>query len=163
MEIIEIGAVRLESSSGPIRDAFCAFVRPVLLPTLSDFCTRLTSIRQEDVDSAETFADVLPQFLDWIGTEPYFFCSWGSYDLKQFRIDCDRHKIAFPAGFENHINLKQIFAQQRRLRPMGMAHAMAYVGYTLEGRHHRGIDDARNIARLAQLILPDHEKTLTEP
>jgi inhibitor of KinA sporulation pathway (predicted exonuclease) len=32
--------------------------------------------------------------------------------------------------------------------------ALKVTGLTLEGTHHRGIDDARNIARLAAFVLP---------
>ena len=48
MEIIEIGAVKLASPAGPVLGEFDALVRPVLEPTLSDFCRELTGIRQID-------------------------------------------------------------------------------------------------------------------
>lgn len=35
-----------------------------------------------------------------------------------------------------------------------MKEALRFMALPLEGRHHRGIDDARNIARLAMWILP---------
>jgi inhibitor of KinA sporulation pathway (predicted exonuclease) len=34
-----------------------------------------------------------------------------------------------------------------------MKGALFMLGLPLEGRHHRGIDDARNIAKIAQIIL----------
>ena len=37
------------------------------------------------------------------------------------------------------------------------AEALAKAGLPLIGTHHRGIDDARNIARLAGLVLPQLE------
>src|SRR5579863_6643984 len=88
MEIIEIGAVYLESACGPVRDEFERFVRPLAEPELSDFCKELTSIRQSDVNGAETFWSVFHDFLNWIGSEPFVLCSWGAYDLNQFRVDC---------------------------------------------------------------------------
>jgi 3'-5' exoribonuclease 1 len=154
MEIIEIGAVLLESAGGPVSREFDAFVQPVESPQLSEFCTRLTSIRQEDVDGAETFPVVFRRFLEWIGPEPFTLCSWGAYDLNQFRKDCRRHGVELPPAFERHVNLKQEHARLRRVRPMGMAKALAKEGISLEGTHHRGLDDARNIAKLAQIILP---------
>lgn len=157
MEIIEIGAVLLASSSGPARDEFGSFVRPVASPQLSELCTQLTSIRQADVDPAGDFATVFPRFVEWIGPEPFRLCSWGAYDLNQFRTDCTRHRIALPATFEPHINLKLEFARLKGLRPMGMKGALAYMGIPLEGTHHRGADDARNIAKLAGIILPELE------
>ena len=154
MEIIEIGSVLLESASGPVSREFGAFVRPVVSPQLSEFCKRLTSIRQEDVDSADPFPEVFRRFLDWIGPEPFTLCSWGAYDLNQFRKDCRRHGLELPPAFERHVNLKKEHSRLRRVKPMGMSRALAKEGIPLEGTHHRGMDDARNIAKLAQVILP---------
>lgn len=41
-----------------IVDEFQHFVRPVINPPLTEFCKKLTSIHQADVDSAETYAEV---------------------------------------------------------------------------------------------------------
>jgi 3'-5' exoribonuclease 1 len=75
----------------------------------------------------------------------------------QFRRDCSRHKIALPAGFKRHINLKTEFARLMEVEVCGMSTALKIAGIPLEGVHHRGIDDAKNIAKLAQLILPKLE------
>ena len=121
---------------------------------LSDFCKSLTSIRQEDVDGADEFPAVFRRFVDWIGPDPFVLCSWGAYDLNQIRTDCKRHGLAMPAAFENHVNVKQEFARLRNVRPCGMARALKHAGLSLEGTHHRAIDDVRNIAKLATLVLP---------
>lgn len=157
MEIIEIGAVFLESSSSePVRE-FAKFVKPIAEPTLSDFCKNLTSIRQEQVDEADYFYQVFPEFVEWIDGEPFKLCSWGAYDLNQFRIDCARHKLEFPATFNAHINLKAEFARVTKQKRCGMTAALKILGFELEGTHHRGIDDARNIAKIARVILPQIE------
>jgi len=157
MEIIEIGAVLLPSAADKPSDEFARFIRPAIEPTLSDFCKNLTSIAQTDVDNADTFPTVFDDFLKWIGADQYVLCSWGAYDLNQFRLDCQRHGIPFPDQFERHINLKKEFASLFNVKPCGMATALKRVGIPLKGTHHRGIDDARNIASLARLILPQIE------
>ena len=158
MEIIEIGAVVLPSSAHLASGEFARFVRPVVEPRLSAFCKQLTSIAQTDVDRAETFWTVFHEFLEWIGPEPFVLCSWGAYDLNQLRLDCRRHGIAFPPTFERHINLKKEFARVYNVRSCGMAAALRHTGLPLEGTHHRGIDDARNIGNLARLVLPRLEQ-----
>lgn len=158
MEIIEIGAVILESSTGTIGDEFSEFVKPVVHTELSNFCKQLTSIEQKDVDNADDFTVVFPRFIDWIGTQPFILCSWGAYDLKQFKKDCARHNIPLPDSFLRHINLKQEFANLKKIKPCGMAKALKILGIELEGTHHRAIDDVRNIARIALWILPKIEK-----
>jgi 3'-5' exoribonuclease 1 len=55
MEIIEIGALLVETPSLEPVDEFDSFVRPLRHPTLSDFCKELTSIDQEDIDQAAPF------------------------------------------------------------------------------------------------------------
>jgi inhibitor of KinA sporulation pathway (predicted exonuclease) len=154
METIEIGAVELPAAHEKPSREFNRFIRPVAERELSDFCRRLTTIRQRDVDAAEGFWAVFSEFLEWIGEEPFVLCSWGEYDLTQFRIDCRRHGLEFPTSFERHLNLKKEFAALMSIKPCGMERALAVVGLPLEGTHHRGIDDARNIARLAALVLP---------
>src|SRR6185436_2442801 len=79
MEIIEIGAVLLLSTLNEPVSEFNRFVRPVVETKLSDFCKRLTSITQSDVDGADTFWTAFHEFLDWIGQEPFVLCSWGAY------------------------------------------------------------------------------------
>jgi len=158
METIEIGAVLLASAAGPAVSEFAEFVRPVEEPVLSAFCTRLTSIRQEDVADADTFPAVFGRFVEWIGTEPYTLCSWGAYDVRQFRLDCARHGVPFPGGFARHVNVKLEFARLRGVERCGMDRALRHLGLRLEGTHHRGIDDARNIAQIARVILPQLEQ-----
>jgi 3'-5' exoribonuclease 1 len=157
METIEIGAVELLRADEPPSREFSRFVRPVAETQLSGFCQRLTTIRQKDVDRADYFWSVFPEFVDWIGNEPFVLCSWGEYDLTQFRTDCRRHGLTLPASFERHLNLKKAFARLFGVKVSGMERALAQIGLQLEGTHHRGIDDARNIARLAVLILPQWE------
>jgi inhibitor of KinA sporulation pathway (predicted exonuclease) len=153
-EIIEIGAVMLETAGGPVSSEFGAFVHPVASHTLSDFCIHLTSIKQEDVDGADRFPDVFAQFLQWIGDGPLRLCSWGRYDLNQLQRDCDRHGIAFPDALRAHVNLKEEFTRWKGTRRLGMKAALETLGLSLAGTHHRGIDDARNIGAIAMQLLP---------
>lgn len=148
-EIIEIGAVRMDRE-GEIVDEFSQFVKPQLNPVLSEFCINLTSITQEMVDEARGFPEVASAFLSWIekGGEAYSLCSWGFYDRKQFRQDCELHGLD-TNWLRPHINIKHQYAELNQLsRPLGMAAALKREGLSLMGTHHRGIDDARNIARI---------------
>ena len=152
MEIIEIGAVKLGVDFSPCGE-FSSFAKPVLNPVLTDFCKTLTGIGQENIDGAEDFKAVFPKFLKWIGDGKITFCSWGNYDLKQIKADCKRHGIPFPGSFNNHINLKWLFAEKFNCRPCGMRKALNKLGLPLAGSHHRALDDARNIARIAKFVL----------
>jgi len=158
METIEIGAVRLDAASLEIDDEFATFVRPCDEPVLSEFCRDLTSIRQEDVDGAPPFPEALELFLGWVGSGASLLCSWGDYDLRQLEVDCRRHGIARPALLNRHRNLKRVFADRHDRPPCGMRHALRLLSLELDGAHHRGIDDARNIAKIAKVILRGNGK-----
>lgn len=68
METIEIGAVMVAGTTLVSVDEFQAFVRPVRHPQLSAFCTKLTTITQQQVDQAGLFPDVFGEFLAWAAT-----------------------------------------------------------------------------------------------
>jgi inhibitor of KinA sporulation pathway (predicted exonuclease) len=146
-EIIEIGALCINENK-TIESEFCAFVKPKLDTQLSPFCIKLTTISQEQVDAAETFPEVLQKFKNWIGTEEYLLCSWGHYDRVQLKNDCELHGLE-TSWLEKHISLKHQYTGIKGLKKhIGMAGALWMEKIELEGTHHRGIDDARNIAKI---------------
>ncbi|MBD3402706.1 exonuclease [candidate division GN15 bacterium] len=148
METIEIGAVLVDHATGNKLDEFNTFIRPVRYPILSDFCKKLTSISQGQIDSAPRFPEAFQRFLDWIYDRGnVILASWGAYDDKQLKQDCSFHGIDYPFH-GRHLNLKKEFGKLHNGRKFGMKRALQLSGLTLEGQHHRGIDDARNIYRL---------------
>ncbi|GIK56584.1 MAG: hypothetical protein BroJett015_22470 [Chloroflexota bacterium] len=55
---------------------------------------------------------------------------------------------------ERHINAKKLFAlKSTGGRQVGMARALQILKMPLEGTHHRGHDDAWNIARILGTLL----------
>ena len=153
MEIIEIGAVLVDGGTLQPVDEFQSFIRPVRHPVLTPFCLQLTSITQGQVDAAPGFVEVIASLEDFMvrymrGGPPPLFCSWGNYDKGQFEQDARHHRAKLPFG-RDHLNLKQAFSDAMGTRKrFGMARALSRVGIALEGTHHRGIDDARNIVKL---------------
>jgi inhibitor of KinA sporulation pathway (predicted exonuclease) len=152
-EIIEIGAVLCDGETLQPNTEFQTFVRPVRHPRLTPFCTELTTIRQTDVERAPPFPQAIEQLRRFIDGRDVLFCSWGEYDRNQFRRDADRHKTRLPLG-RDHLNLKEAFRQVAGdSNRLGNAQALARVGLPTEGTVHRGIDDARNIAKLLPYCL----------
>lgn len=152
-ETIEIGAVAFQRQEGVISE-FAEFIRPKLAPNLSDFCIELTSIRQEQIDHAAPFPDVFDRFCRWMAQhEPWLFCSWGAYDRKQLLRDCALHDLEWE--LPRHLNLKSAMAAIYQGPRLGMAAALGKLGIPLNGTHHRGIDDARNITAMLQRMTAD--------
>lgn len=151
MEIIEFGAVLLNSQSLEIESDYQTFIRPVRHPVLTEFCKELTTIKQADVDQAPDFAAAINSVQAWLTDVSKFrFCSWGGYDKNQLLQDCAYHNITYPFG-DAHTNLKKAFAKELKIRkPVGIGSALKRLGLSFEGTAHRGIDDARNIARIVR-------------
>ncbi|MGB5982651.1 MAG: 3'-5' exonuclease [Nonlabens sp.] len=148
-ETIEIGAVLINEKKEIISE-FSRFVKPLNHPILSEFCKELTTIDQNDVDSADYFQNVISEFKNWVkkGNQDYILCSWGYYDRKQFESDCDIYGID-KQWIEKHISLKHQYGKFKKLkRSIGMKNALISENIPMTGTHHRGIDDARNIAKI---------------
>jgi inhibitor of KinA sporulation pathway (predicted exonuclease) len=153
METIEIGAVLVETHSLAKVGELGLFVQPVRHPVLSRFCTELTTIQQSDVETAPRFPEAIAKLRAFLADRDALFCSWGDYDKNQLAQDAQYHRVALPFG-SRHLNLKKQFSATLGLpKKLGMGQALEHVGLKLEGTHHRGIDDARNIARLLPWLL----------
>lgn len=150
MEVIEFAAALVDKETFEPVDEFDEFVRPVVHPTLDDFAVELTTITQDQVDSAFTFPTVLRQFTAWLEKYPgeKTFASWGGYDKDQLQQDCERHGVKYPFDTE-HYNIKEVFRQKRGYkRQCGVKTALRRLRMDFEGVPHRGRDDVRNIIKI---------------
>lgn len=152
-DIIEIGICLLDVITGEISDNRGIIVKPER-SVVSPFCTELTTITQEMVDSEGiSFKEACSILKKEYLTQSRAWASFGAYDQKQFQKQCQSMNIAYPLG-PSHINVKTLFALKRKLvHEQGMAGALALLNISLEGTHHRGVDDAKNIAKILYWIL----------
>ena len=155
-EIIEIGAVRVHPETWHQLDSYEGFVQATLHP-LSPFCTELTSITQAMSDAGDAYPDAWAKFVEWIGVplEEVTFISWSSFDQNQFRREARRHGLPEPAW--TWVDAKRHYCDWRKWSlkdkgRWGLNRAVRMAGLDWVGRHHRGIDDAINIARLLHHI-----------
>jgi 3'-5' exoribonuclease 1 len=149
METIEIGALKL-NEYGEVMGTFSQLIRPKIHPVLSDFCQRLTSISQIEVNRAESFTRVINDFMDFIELEEdnYWLCSWGNFDKKQLEKDCILHDIEV-AWLDFHINIKQDYLKLKGFRqPIGLKKAVLREGFEFTGTHHRALADSENTAKI---------------
>ncbi len=161
-EIIEIGLCPLEVASGELQETRSILVRPER-SSVSDFCTRLTTLTQEQVDSGISFEEACALLRREYRTTERVWASYGDYDRKQFERQCRAVGLPYPFG-SRHLNVKSLFAIVHALpREAGMNEALAMMGLTLEGTHHRGGDDAHNIARILQGLLRAARVALQTP
>ncbi len=155
-ETIEIGALKI-NKEGKVESEFQRFIKPIRYPILSEFCKELTSITQEQIDSAAHYYEVIEDFKTWIecNEKDYALCSWGHYDKNQFLNDCQISNLESD-WVHRHISIKHQYRDIKSLRrPIGMKRALEIEKIELEGTHHRGIDDARNISKIFLKYLSD--------
>lgn len=154
-EIIEIGAVLVETKSLAVIDEYSSLIRPVRHPKVSEFCTQLTGIKQLELDNAESFPHVFKRFVNWLSARSNtLIATWGAYDLVQINIDCAFHNLD-EFSPTTALNLKVAFKQAQNLKkPVGLKKALEISFQPFSGNHHRGLNDAKNTAKLLPFIFP---------
>jgi inhibitor of KinA sporulation pathway (predicted exonuclease) len=159
-EIIEIGVCTLHIPSGQPDNKRSIFVKPTM-SKISPFCTGLTTITPEMVKAnGISFEDACTLLEKDYQTQSRLWVSWGNYDRTMFLNQGERMGIDYPFS-DHHCNLKNLFAKFYGKR-MGMAQALDTIDLKLEGTHHRGGDDAWNIARILTYLLEKHGRDLLE-
>ncbi|XP_006884203.1 PREDICTED: 3'-5' exoribonuclease 1 [Elephantulus edwardii] len=163
-EIIEFPVVLLNTHTFEIEDTFQQYVRPEINTQLSDFCISLTGITQDQVDRADTFPQVLKKVVDWmklkeLGTKyKYSILTDGSWDMSKFlNIQCQLSRLKYPSFAKKWINIRKSYGNfykvprsQTKLTIM-----LEKLGMNYDGRPHSGLDDSKNIARIAVRMLQD--------
>ena len=146
-EIIEVGLTVVDTHERVRVGKHRIVVRPQR-SAVSEFCTELTGLTQDEVDGGISFADACMQLRKEHFADSRVWASWGDYDRKQFRRQCDGGDVLYPFGAA-HVNVKEQFALARDWpKGVGMHRALEVAQLPLEGRHHCGADDAWNIAAL---------------
>ncbi|MFP3598378.1 exonuclease domain-containing protein [Chryseobacterium sp. SIMBA_029] len=148
-EIIEIGVCMMEVKTGKISQNEGILVKPQY-SSVSPFCTELTSITQKMLDEEgillEDALDILRAEYD---SEELTWASYGNYDLNMLQSQSRRFNVDYPLG-DQHINVKTLFGELHPAirKSVGMSRALGELNIPLEGTHHRGVDDAKNIAKI---------------
>nr|CAD7438108.1 unnamed protein product [Timema bartmani] len=161
-EIIEFPAVLVDTEKQKVLDHFQAYCRPVLNPTLSDFCVELTGITQDQVESASLFPEVLANFEAWLakhklGTKhKYAVVTDGPWDMGRFLYgQCKISEISYPQFGKKWVNIRKVFSNFYRCKRFCLKLMLEHIEMIFEGRPHCGLDDARNIARILLRMVKD--------
>ncbi|HBB31064.1 MAG TPA: DNA polymerase III [Cyanobacteria bacterium UBA8803] len=151
-EIIEIGICVVDIASGKPIEKESILVKPER-SVVSEFCTKLTTLTQEQVDKGISFAAACTILQEKYLSDRRVWASYGEYDKNQFEKQCQSRCLRYPFG-QRHINVKTLFAIIHALpHEVGMAQALEFLNLPLEGTHHRGGDDAWNIGRILSQLL----------
>jgi len=146
-EIIEIGICLLDINTKEITMSRGYIIKPENT-TMSSFCENLTTLKQEDVDKGQSLVSAISNITDIYMTPRRVWSSYGFFDKDHVNRECYEKRIKYPFS-QRHLNVKTMFAVRHRLTSeVGMARALDILQLLPTGIHHRGIDDAVNVARI---------------
>ena len=154
-EIIEFPVKALNCKTFQTDFVFHYYVKPVVVPTLSGFCTKLTGISQEMVENQESLEEVLSRFHQFLVDSnilqtKWIFLTCGDWDLKNcIRKEAEYKKIVLNNYFGCWLNIKRIVPNFKG----GMMELLELFEIPHSGRHHSGIDDVENILQILKLLL----------
>ncbi|XP_053797342.1 3'-5' exoribonuclease 1 isoform X1 [Vidua chalybeata] len=163
-EIIEFPVVLVNTRTLEIEDTFQQYVKPEINPKLSDFCISLTGITQDIVDKADIFPQVLQNVIEWmrqreLGTKySYSMLTDGSWDMSKFlNIQCRISRIKYPSFAKKWINIRKSYGNFYKVprNQTKLTIMLENLGMNYDGRPHSGLDDSKNIARIAIRMLQD--------
>ncbi len=162
-EIIEVGIVQVDVRELKIVDEGSYFVVPVE-NVISDYCIQLTGITKDMIlKGGYSLKYVSEKMQMEFRTKSNDWGSWGDYDRLQFERECPRKRLNYPFG-RTHLNLKYILSMITRQKQQRNVQGMLdFLHMHFEGSPHRGIDDARNIARIYIAIMSEIEVNVLNP
>lgn len=169
-EIVEFPCVIVNVSERKIVETkdwtFRQYVRPTRHAKLSETCTSVTGITQDQVDKAQPIENVLSEFYNWVSSKnlgKFAVVTCGDYDMNTALYWEIQHKKMPPPPeyLRSWINIKIPFCEQilknnvpkGKSPSIGMAGMLKKLGLSLDGRHHCGIDDCKNIAKIVVKLL----------
>lgn len=155
-EVIEIGAVRLDSAFQQESEFQC-YVKPEYGP-IKKHITALTSITQAMVDGQKHYADCFRDFIHWVGEEETRIYSWSMSDIKQLRNECRFKLPDFDVNWLNErwVDLQQEFDERLGLHnSLALKHALGAMDHKFEGTQHTALADAINTSAILALMQDD--------
>ena len=157
-EIIEVGLCPIDLQTLERTEKRSILIKPVQ-SEISEFCTELTTLRPDMFAEAGSLADAARTLKKEFHSKDRLWASWGDYDRRQFERVCKDQNIGYPFG-PSHLNVKSLFAAAVGSGyEMGLDGAYQRLGLEMEGTHHRGDDDAWNIAGVLCRLLKAMKQT----
>ncbi|XP_073812736.1 3'-5' exonuclease Snipper-like isoform X5 [Musca autumnalis] len=173
-EIIEFPAVLVNLKTGKIEAEFHKYIMPIESPKLSAYCTELTGITQKTVDNGIPLQTALMMFQEWLRKElrvrhltlPKLskdnkagncaFVTWTDWDFGIcLNKECTRKRLKKPPYFNQWIDLRAIYREWYKYKPINFLDALTHIGLEFEGKQHSGIDDAKNLSKLTCKMVND--------
>lgn len=161
-EIIEIGAVRLDSSMEPA-DRFSAFVKPRYHKKMHSFIGRLTQRKTDSLEEGLSFPETIREMEAWCGEgglAAYTLCTWSTSDSGPW-LENLRHYGLLGGKTPLFLDVQRMFAlaEGEPGTQRSVAYALEYFQLPLTEPFHRAENDAYYTALILKKVL---EKLIAE-
>lgn len=155
-EIIEIGAVRVDSSHKML-DTFHALIHPQVYSSLHHVTREIISLSEKDLEEKPAFPEAATDFLNWCGPDPVF-CTWGSLDLLELQRNLAWYGLPSPFSFPLfYYDIQKIFsiAYEDRKTRRSLEFAVEYLKLPKEHTFHNAYHDAYYTAQIMEHLSED--------
>ncbi len=165
-EICEFPCVLIDSNTGESLSEFRTYVKPVNIHKISQFINQLTGITDADVATGVPWAYAIKLFDEWrqankVHSGNTVVVTCGDWDLKtmyprQLNITKTHQYVPEKVKelFSRWTNVKIVYSNHKLYTKLyGMDTMLDDAGLPLEGKHHCGIDDCRNIAKICKYLI----------
>ena len=143
-EIIEIGAVKVDSQSLEVISSFSEMIRPQVYKEMNEIIHEILHIEIGDLEKKDIFQDVIERFFEWCGDD-YVFCTWGNMDLTELQRNMEYYNIkGYIDGPIKYCDVQKLFALQYLGYKSALALETCIEYFNLEKKYdfHRAISDA---------------------
>lgn len=147
--IVQIGAVRITAGQVDTEDVFDRLVNPGI--SIPEASTAIHGLSDQDVAPADRFADVMPAFADWTGTDLVLGYAIG-FDLAMF--EAEHRRAGLPWKTPRSLDVAHLVALAAPSLPStGLDAAATWLGIQIRNRH-QALGDARLAALVYLALLP---------
>ncbi len=147
-EIIEIGAVKLDSSLNIISQ-FCETIRPQVYPELHHIIQEITHFNTKELKQSRTFIEVFRDFMNWCGDD-FMMCTWGPMDVTELQRNMKFYNFPLfktPVFFYDIQKIFSIIYEDRKTR-RSLEWAIDYLNIEKDISFHRALSDAHYTFRV---------------
>ncbi len=150
-EILQIGAVRVDTPGAPITDVYNAYIRPILHKRFDVGAKKLPEL-QRSLDSDLTFPEALEGFRAWCGGEEVFG-GWGCDDVAALNRNCAYYGLP-PIEIKTMVNIQMAYchAVGAGNTQIALWRAVAYCGIPDVFCYHNALNDAMYTASLCKWL-----------
>ena len=153
-EIIEIGAVKLDSSMNKISE-FCQVIRPKVYPHVHYKIKEITHLDSKTLALGKPFPEVFSRFLKWCGDD-FMICTWGPMDVTELQRNMKYYNFPLfktPVFFYDIQKIFGIVYEDRKIK-RALEWAIDYLKIEKDEGFHRALSDAYYTAQIMQHLKP---------